>query len=56
MCKCSKTYKEIVKLAKEVGNEEIVKIATDELFDDLLDEEIHKYSQASMIAEEMRGK
>lgn len=51
-----KEYKEILSLAKEIGDTEIVSIVNDKLYDELLDKELHKYSQASKIVEEVTAR
>ena len=51
-----KEYTEILSLAKEIGDIEIISIVNNKIFDELLEKELHKNTQASKIAEEMRGK
>ena len=49
-------YQQILKLANKVGNNEISDIVLDNIYDDMLDKEIHTYTQASMIVEDVKGK
>ena len=42
-------YTQILDLANKVGNKEISDIVLDNIYDELLDREIHTYAQASMI-------
>ena len=49
-------YQQILKLANKVGNKEISDIVLDNIYDDMLDKEIHTYTQASMIVEDVKGK
>ena len=51
-----KEYTEILSLAKEIRDTEIVSIVNDKLYDELLDKELHKYSQASKIVEEVTAR
>ena len=44
-------YMQILDLANTVGNNEIVNIVLDNIYDEMLDREIHTYAQASMIVE-----
>lgn len=49
-------YNQILALANKVGNKEISDIVLDNIYDDMLDKEIHTYTQASMIVEDVKGK
>lgn len=49
-------YQQILELANKVGNKEISNIVLDNIYDDMLDREIHTYTQASMIVEDVKGK
>lgn len=49
-------YQQILELANKAGNEEISNIVLDNIYDDMLDREIHTYTQASMIVEDVKGK
>lgn len=49
-------YQQILELADKVGNNEIHDIVLDNIYDEMLDREIHTYTQASMIVEEVKGK
>ena len=49
-------YQQILELANKVGNKEISDIVLDNIYDDMLDKEIHTYTQASMIVEDVKGK
>ena len=44
-------YQQILDLANKVGNKEIANIVLDNIYDEMLDREIHTYVQASMIVE-----
>lgn len=44
-------YTQILDLANKVGNKEIANIVLDNIYDEMLDREIHTYAQASMIVE-----
>lgn len=44
-------YTQILDLANRVGNKEIANIVLDNIYDEMLDREIHTYAQASMIVE-----
>ena len=41
---------------EEVGNKEIANIVLDNIYDEMLDREIHTYAQASMIVEVVKCK
>lgn len=47
-----KEYIEILSLAKEIGDTEIVSIVNSKIFDEQLERELHKYTQASKIVED----
>lgn len=49
-------YNQILELANKVGNKEISDIVLDNIYDDMLDKEIHTYTQASMIVEDVKSK
>lgn len=49
-------YNQILELANKIGNKEISDIVLDNIYDDMLDKEIHTYTQASMIVEDVKGK
>lgn len=49
-------YQQILELANKVGNKEIANIVLDNIYDEMLDKEIHTYTQASMIVEDVKGK
>ena len=49
-------YQQILELANKIGNKEISDIVLDNIYDDMLDKEIHTYTQASMIVEDVKGK
>ena len=49
-------YNQILELANKVGNKEISDIVLDNIYDDMLDREIHTYTQASMIVEDVKCK
>lgn len=49
-------YKQILKLANNIGNKEISNIVLDNIYDEMLDREIHTYAQASMIVEIVKCK
>ena len=51
-----KEYTEILSLAKEIGDTEIVAIVNSKIFDEQLEKELHKYTQASKIVEEVNAK
>lgn len=44
-------YTQILELASKIGNKEIANIVLDNIYDEMLDREIHTYAQASMIVE-----
>lgn len=44
-------YTQILELANKIGNKEIANIVLDNIYDEMLDREIHTYAQASMIVE-----
>lgn len=44
-------YTQILDLANKIGNKEIANIVLDNIYDEMLDREIHTYVQASMIVE-----
>lgn len=44
-------YTQILELASKIGNEEIANIVLDNIYEEMLDREIHTYAQASMIVE-----
>lgn len=47
-------YQQILELANEIGNKEISNIVLDNIYDEMLDREIHTYTQASMIVEDVK--
>lgn len=49
-------YNQILELANKIGNKEISDIVLDNIYDDMLDKEIHTYTQASMIVEDVNGR
>lgn len=49
-------YQQILDLANKAGNKEIADIVLDNIYDEILDKEIHTYTQASMIVEDVKGK
>lgn len=49
-------YTQILELANKVGNKEIANIVLDNIYDEMLDREIHTYVQASMIVEVVKCK
>ena len=49
-------YTQILDLANKVGNKEIANIVLDNIYDEMLDREIHTYVQASMIVEIVKCK
>lgn len=49
-------YTQILGLANKVGNKEIANIVLDNIYDEMLDREIHTYAQASMIIEVVKCK
>ena len=51
-----KEYTQILDLASKIGNKEIANIVLDNIYDEMLDKEIHTYTQASMIVEEVKGR
>lgn len=51
-----KEYIEILSLAKEIGDTEIVSIVNSKIFDEQLERELHKYTQASKIVEDATAK
>lgn len=44
-------YQQILELANKIGDKEIANIVLDNIYDEMLDREIHTYAQASMIVE-----
>ena len=44
-------YQQILELANKIGNKEIANIVLDNIYEEMLDREIHTYVQASMIVE-----
>ena len=44
-------YTQILDLANKVGNKEIANIVLDNIYEEMLDREIHTYAQTSMIVE-----
>lgn len=44
-------YTQILGLANKIGNKEIANIVLDNIYEEMLDREIHTYAQASMIVE-----
>lgn len=51
-----KEYTEILSLAKEIGDTEIVSIVNSKIFDERLERELHKYTQASKIVEDVNAR
>jgi len=49
-------YTQILELANKIGNKEITNIVLDNIYDEMLDREIHTYAQASMIVEVIKCK
>lgn len=49
-------YTQILGLAKKIGNKEIANIVLDNIYEEMLDREIHTYAQASMIVEVIKCK
>lgn len=49
-------YTQILELASKIGNKEIANIVLDNIYDEMLDREIHTYAQASMIVEIVKCK
>lgn len=49
-------YMQILELANKIGNKEISDIVLDNIYDEMLDREIHTYAQASMIVEIVKCK
>lgn len=49
-------YTQILELASKIGNEEIANIVLDNIYEEMLDREIHTYAQASMIVEIVKCK
>lgn len=49
-------YTQILELANKVGNKEIANIVLDNIYDEMLDREIHTFAQASMIVEVIKRK
>lgn len=49
-------YTQILGLANKIGNKEIANIVLDNIYDEMLDREIHTYAQASMIVEVVKCK
>lgn len=49
-------YQQILELANKVGNKEIANIVLDNIYDEMLDREIHTFAQASMIVEVIKRK
>lgn len=44
-------YQQILELANKIGNKEISDIVLDNIYEEMLNREIHTYAQASMIVE-----
>lgn len=51
-----KEYTEILSLAKEIGDTEIVAIVNSKIFDEQLERELHKYTQANKIVEDVNAR
>jgi hypothetical protein len=49
-------YRQILNLANKIGNKEISNIVLDNIYEEMLDREIHTYAQASMIVEVVKCK
>lgn len=49
-------YTQILGLANKIGNKEIANIVLDNIYEEMLDREIHTYTQASMIIEIVKCK
>lgn len=49
-------YTQILDLANKIGNKEIANIVLDNIYEEMLDREIHTYAQASMIVEVVKCK
>lgn len=49
-------YMQILDLANKIDNKEIADIVLDNIYDEMLDREIHTYAQASMIVEIIKCK
>lgn len=49
-------YTQILELASKIGNKEIANIVLDNIYEEMLDREIHTYAQASMIVEVVKCK
>lgn len=49
-------YTQILELASKIGNKEIANIVLDNIYEEMLDREIHTYTQASMIVEVVKCK
>ena len=49
-------YTQILDLANKIGNKEIANIVLDNIYDEMLDREIHTFAQASMIVEIVKCK
>lgn len=49
-------YTQILELANKIGNKEIANIVLDNIYEEMLDREIHTYAQASMIVEIVKCK
>lgn len=49
-------YTQILELASKIGNKEIANIVLDNIYEEMLDKEIHTYAQASMIVEVVKCK
>lgn len=49
-------YQQILELANKIGDKEIANIVLDNIYDEMLDREIHTYAQASMIVEIVKCK
>lgn len=49
-------YTQILGLANKIGNKEIANIVLDNIYEEMLDREIHTYAQASMIVEVVKCK
>ena len=47
---------QILDLANKIDNREIANIVLDNIYDEMLDREIHTYAQASMIVEIIKCK
>lgn len=49
-------YMQILDLANKIDNKEIANIVLDNIYDEMLDREIHTYAQASMLVEIIKCK